>query len=142
MPSFLIRLRRVLGGRPRSLAAPRGPEMTQSVCWRTVRMWQRSTASRLGGRSFVMGCLNIASPIGAFSAGFIAPPVLEAFGWRGAFVIGGVAPVVLAVIAVFMPESLKFLIARRPADPRIARILRRIAPDVDPATVRAQPALQ
>lgn len=94
----------------------------------------------LANRSFVMGCLNIASPIGAFSAGFIAPPVLDAFGWRGAFLIGGAAPLVLAVLTVFMPESLKFLIARRPADPRIATILRRIAPDVDPAAVSVRPA--
>jgi len=95
----------------------------------------------LANRSFVMGWLNIASPIGAFCAGFIAPPVLEAFGWRGAFLIGGAAPLVLAgVTVVVMPESLKFLIARRPADPRIATILRKIAPDIDPSTVRLQPA--
>jgi MFS transporter, AAHS family, 4-hydroxybenzoate transporter len=94
----------------------------------------------VANRSFVMGCLNIAAPIGAFSAGFIAPAVLEAFGWRGAFLIGGAAPLVFAVLALFLPESLKFLTVRRPADPRIATILRRIAPDVDPATVRAAPA--
>jgi AAHS family 4-hydroxybenzoate transporter-like MFS transporter len=86
--------------------------------------------------------MNIASPIGAFSAGFIAPPVLEAFGWRGAFVIGGAAPLVLAGLAVLAPESLKFLIVRRPADPRIARILRKIAPEVDPASVRVQPVAE
>lgn len=96
----------------------------------------------LANRSFVMGCLNIASPIGASVAGFVAPPVLDAFGWRGAFLIGGAAPLVLAVLAVFMPESLKFLIARRPKDPRITTILRRIAPDVDPSTVRMQPSSQ
>jgi AAHS family 4-hydroxybenzoate transporter-like MFS transporter len=94
----------------------------------------------VANRSFVMGCLNIAAPIGAFSGGFIAPPVLEAFGWRGAFLIGGAAPLVFAVLAAFLPESLKFLTARRPSDPRIATIVRRIAPDVDPAMVRAAPA--
>jgi len=94
----------------------------------------------VANRSIVMGCLNIAAPIGAFSAGFLAPPVLDAFGWRGAFLIGGAAPIVFAVLAVFLPESLKFLIVRRPSDPRIATILRRIAPDVDPATVRVPSA--
>jgi AAHS family 4-hydroxybenzoate transporter-like MFS transporter len=88
-------------------------------------------------RSLVMGLMNIASPIGAFSAGFIAPPVLEAFGWRGAFLIGGVTPLALAVLTAWLaPESLKFLIVRRPADPRIGRTLRRIAPDIDPSIVR------
>jgi MFS transporter, AAHS family, 4-hydroxybenzoate transporter len=96
----------------------------------------------VANRSLVMGLMNIASPVGAFSAGFIAPPVLEAFGWRGAFVIGGVAPLVLAGLAMLAPESLKFLIVRRPSDPRIARILRRVAPNVDPSSVRVQPVAE
>jgi MFS transporter, AAHS family, 4-hydroxybenzoate transporter len=92
----------------------------------------------LARRSFVMGLMNIASPIGAFSAGYIAPPVLEAFGWRGAFLIGGAAPLLIALlVALFAPESLKFLILRRPGDPRIGRTLRRIAPDIDASTVSA-----
>jgi AAHS family 4-hydroxybenzoate transporter-like MFS transporter len=92
----------------------------------------------LARRSLVMGLMNIASPLGAFAAGFIAPPVLDAFGWRGTFVIGGAAPLVVAVLIWRLaPESLKFLILRRPADPAIARTLRRIAPGVDPASVRA-----
>jgi MFS transporter, AAHS family, 4-hydroxybenzoate transporter len=89
----------------------------------------------VASRSFVMGLMNVAIPIGAFSAGFIAPPVLEAFGWRGTFLIGGIAPFVVALLALLVPESLKFLLVRRPTDARIARYLRRIAPDVDPATV-------
>ena len=94
----------------------------------------------LARRSLVMGLMNIASPIGAFAAGFIAPPVLDAFGWRGAFLIGGAAPLLLAgLVLILAPESLKFLIARRPADPRIARILQRVAPEVDPRTLRAPP---
>ena len=91
-------------------------------------------------RSLVMGLMNIASPIGAFAAGFIAPPVLQAFGWRGAFLIGGGAPLLLAVAVLLLaPESLKFLIARRPSDPRIARILHKVAPEVDASTVRLPP---
>ena len=70
-----------------------------------------------------MGLMNSATAVGAFCAGFIAPPVLDAFGWRGAFLIGGAAPLLAAaLIALLAPESLKFLIARRPSDPRIARI--------------------
>ena len=46
MPSFLSRLRRVLGWRPRRVAAPFGPSITQPVCPRTLRMWLRSTSSR------------------------------------------------------------------------------------------------
>ena len=90
----------------------------------------------LARRSFVMGLMNVTSPIGAFAAGFIAPPVLEAFGWRGTFLIGGAAPLLMAVLIWRLaPESLKFLIIRRPSDPRIGRTLRRIAPEIDPSTV-------
>ena len=95
----------------------------------------------VGKRSFVMGLMNVTSPIGAFCAGFIAPPVLEAFGWRGTFLIGGGAPLVIAVLVWWLaPESLKFLAVRDPADPRIARILRRVAPDLDPGVTLLAPA--
>lgn len=88
-------------------------------------------------RSFVMGVLNIGSPLGAFAAGFVAPPILAALGWRGAFLVGGGAPLLLALVACAAPESLKFLYARRPTDPRTAATLRRVAPDVDPGRVYA-----
>lgn len=91
-------------------------------------------------RSQVVGLMNIASPMGAFSAGFLAPPVLDAFGWRGTFVIGGAAPLLVGLLVMLLvPESLKFLIVRRPTDPRIGKIVRRIAPEIDPASVRVTP---
>jgi AAHS family 4-hydroxybenzoate transporter-like MFS transporter len=92
-------------------------------------------------RSRVVGLMNVASPSGAFAAGFVAPPVLVAFGWRGAFLIGGAAPLAIGLLALlFVPESLKFLILRRPSDARIPRILRRIASDVDAAAVQVTPS--
>ena len=95
----------------------------------------------LARRSLVMGLMNSATAVGAFCAGFIAPPVLDALGWRGAFLIGGAAPLLIALLVLLLaPESLKFLIARRPNDPRIGRILARVAPDADPRTVQLQPA--
>jgi AAHS family 4-hydroxybenzoate transporter-like MFS transporter len=93
-------------------------------------------------RSMIVALLNLASPLGAFSAGFLAPPVLDAFGWRGTFFVGGIAPIIVGlVVLLFAPESLKFLLIRRASDPRIARVLGRIAPDLDPRTVDVQPAL-
>ena len=89
----------------------------------------------VASRSFVMGLMNVATPIGAFSAGFLAPVVLDAFGWRSTFVIGGIGPLVIAGLALLVPESLKFLLVRRPNDARIPQYLRRIAPDIDPQTV-------
>jgi MFS transporter, AAHS family, 4-hydroxybenzoate transporter len=96
--------------------------------------------SPLAHRSFVMGLVNCGPPIGAFSAGFIAPPVLDAFGWRGTFLIGGAGPLVIAALALWLPESLKFLLVRSPADSRIARALRKVAPEVAPAMLYARAA--
>lgn len=94
----------------------------------------------LAQRSLVMGIMNSAVGVGAFSAGLIAPSVLAAFGWHGAFVIGGAAPLLIALLAFLLaPESLKFLLARRPGDPRIARLIGRIAPDVDPLAIAPPP---
>jgi AAHS family 4-hydroxybenzoate transporter-like MFS transporter len=88
-------------------------------------------------RSFVMGLLNIGAPLGAFAAGFVAPPVLDSFGWRGAFLLGGAAPLLLAAAASRAPESLKFLLVRRPSSPRVAATLRRVAPEVERAALQA-----
>jgi AAHS family 4-hydroxybenzoate transporter-like MFS transporter len=74
--------------------------------------------------------------IGAFIAGFVAPPIIEAFGWRMIFYVGGVIPLVIAVLLwVGAPESVKLLFARNPQDPRIRKILARLLPDIDPGTV-------
>ncbi|SEE68957.1 MFS transporter [Pseudomonas kilonensis] len=83
-------------------------------------------------RGIVLVLINAAMGVGAFSAGFIAPPVIEAWSWRGIFVLAGVTPVLVAVLLWrWAPESLKFLNARYPGDPRVAAILARIAPDID-----------
>jgi AAHS family 4-hydroxybenzoate transporter-like MFS transporter len=85
--------------------------------------------ARIRGSLLVL--MNAAIGIGAFSAGFIAIELLHSWGWRGTFFIGGTVPLLLAaVLFLWAPESLKFLAARRPGDPRIAGILRRLAPDV------------
>jgi MFS transporter, AAHS family, 4-hydroxybenzoate transporter len=77
---------------------------------------------------------NIA--LGAVLAGFAAPPIHAAFGWEAVFIIGGVGPILISVLLWFgLPESVRFLMEKRPGDPRIATILRGIAPDVDPKNV-------
>ncbi len=77
--------------------------------------------------------------IGAFTSGYIGAPIIEAYGWRGLFTVGGVVPLVMAVVLVAaMPESLRLLLARVPDDPRIAKILAKLAPDVDAKTVYAK----
>ena len=85
-------------------------------------------------RSVVVVAMNAAVGLGAFSAGYIAPPAIHAWGWRGIFLVGGIAPLVTAAIMfLFAQESLKFLLTKRAADKRIGTIVNRIAPGIDPA---------
>jgi AAHS family 4-hydroxybenzoate transporter-like MFS transporter len=77
--------------------------------------------------------------VGAFIAGFTAPSIIETWGWRGIFVVGGVLPLLLSLILFFLaPESVRFLLARDPDDPRIRKILLRIAPDANAKFVRSE----
>ena len=102
------------------------------VCVPNCNAWTSEYAP-LRRRSLAVVAMNAAIGMGAFSAGFIAPPVIHALGWRGLFMVGSLGPLVVAALLFLVaPESLKFLVTRRPGDPRIARILARIAPDIDP----------
>jgi AAHS family 4-hydroxybenzoate transporter-like MFS transporter len=74
---------------------------------------------------------NIA--LGAVVAGFAAPSIYAAFGWRVVFIAGGVGPIIVAfMLWLGLPESIRFLMENRPDDKRITGILSRLAPDVDP----------
>jgi AAHS family 4-hydroxybenzoate transporter-like MFS transporter len=124
-----------------TLATATSTSPTQFVIWRLLtgvgmgicipnaNAWT-AEYTPLAHRSLVLVLMNAAVGVGAFSAAFLAPVIINALGWRGTFLIGGVAATVLALAVLTAPESLKFLVARRPRDPRIRHVLRRIAPDV------------
>jgi AAHS family 4-hydroxybenzoate transporter-like MFS transporter len=75
------------------------------------------------------------------SAGSMLPGLAVAafpeYGWRGLYVIGGVVPLVLAVVIyLWLPESIKFLTLKNPkgAQARIATIVRQVRPDLSIAS--------
>jgi MFS transporter, AAHS family, 4-hydroxybenzoate transporter len=80
---------------------------------------------------------------GALAAGLVVPTVIARYGWPATFVIGGALPAALSIALLATgPESIKFLLHRRPGSPAIARILRNIAPGVAADTVYLRPAAQ
>jgi AAHS family 4-hydroxybenzoate transporter-like MFS transporter len=80
---------------------------------------------------------------GALAAGLVVPTVIAHYGWPATFVIGGALPVALSVALLTTgPESIKFLLHRRPRSSAIAVILRNIAPGVAADTVYLRPAAQ
>jgi AAHS family 4-hydroxybenzoate transporter-like MFS transporter len=72
------------------------------------------------------------APIGGFLGGQIVALLLAQFGWTMIFILGGVFPLVLVLaLAVWLPESPRFLAARGNLSPRHAALLQRL--DIVPA---------
>jgi MFS transporter, AAHS family, 4-hydroxybenzoate transporter len=67
--------------------------------------------------------------VGAALGGLLAAALIPQFGWRSVFVIGGVAPLLLApILAVRLPESVRFLALTGRADAQVARLLALVNP--------------
>ena len=66
-------------------------------------------------RGTVMGVYGIGLPLGAAIGGAVTSPLIAACGWRAPFVFGAVLTVVMLVVVWFaLPESIEYLIERRP----------------------------
>jgi MFS transporter, AAHS family, 4-hydroxybenzoate transporter len=71
------------------------------------------------------------APLGGFLCGQAAGILLPTLGWPSIFVIGGVVPLVLvAVMALWLPESPRFLARKAALSPREEALLRRL--DITP----------
>jgi AAHS family 4-hydroxybenzoate transporter-like MFS transporter len=69
--------------------------------------------------------------LGAAVGGFAAAEIIPRFGWEGVFVVGGLAPILIAGAAfLWLPDSIRFLVVKGGEDERARRYLQRIAPGV------------
>ena len=67
--------------------------------------------------------------VGAALGGLLAAALIPHFGWRSVFVIGGAAPLLLVpVLALWLPESVRFLALTGRAHQRVAGLLGLINP--------------
>ena len=67
--------------------------------------------------------------VGAALGGFLAAGLIPHFGWRSVFIVGGAAPLLLVpILAVKLPESVRFLALSGRANERVAQLLARINP--------------
>jgi len=89
-------------------------------------------------RAMVVTAQWAAFPLGGMLGGLLNSYVIAALGWRALFYIGGIAPVVVSVLlAWLLPESLRFLLARRSsATAQIGRITEALCGKALPAGVR------
>jgi len=68
-------------------------------------------------RVFSVAAVTSGYPMGAMMTSIVAGHVMPDYGWRGMFIAGGLATVIMVIIAWrFLPESLKYLLERRPED--------------------------
>ncbi|WP_028232454.1 MFS transporter [Paraburkholderia mimosarum] len=127
-PSFgwLIALRFVtglgLGG-----AMPNAVTLTSEYC-----------PARL--RSFLVTTMFCGFTCGSALGGFAAAALIVNFGWRSVLLVGGVVPLVMALVYVrALPESVRYMVNAQWPAARIAATLRRIDPNanLDGVTFRA-----
>jgi AAHS family 4-hydroxybenzoate transporter-like MFS transporter len=68
-------------------------------------------------------------PVGSMIGGLLASKLLGLYGWQSLFMVGGIAPIVVALIAaLLLPESLEFLVRQGKDKLRIRKIVSKIAP--------------
>jgi AAHS family 4-hydroxybenzoate transporter-like MFS transporter len=77
------------------------------------------------------------APIGGFLCGQLAGVLLPTFGWPSVFLVGGVVPLLVVIaLALWLPESPRFLAAKRNLSPRQAALLQRL--DIEPGKAAAE----
>jgi MFS transporter, AAHS family, 4-hydroxybenzoate transporter len=69
--------------------------------------------------------------LGSVTSGQIGARIVPILGWNSIFVIAGAAGVVLVVVlSLLLPESVRYLTLREPSSQRTRSLVRRLAPDV------------
>ena len=68
-------------------------------------------------------------PLGAVVGGYLAALIIPVHGWSGVFILGGVAPLALIpILVLWLPESVRYLVAAGAPVDRIRPILDRVSP--------------
>jgi MFS transporter, AAHS family, 4-hydroxybenzoate transporter len=75
-------------------------------------------------RATLVMVMFVGFSIGAALGGLLAAALIPQFGWRSVFAVGGAAPLVLVpILALKLPESVRFLALTGRADARVAELL-------------------
>lgn len=79
----------------------------------------------------IVTTLMCGMPLGAVLGGVTTSVLLPVHGWHSVFIVGGILPLALALVATaFMPESARFLILKGGASRRFVALMQRLAPDL------------
>jgi MFS transporter, AAHS family, 4-hydroxybenzoate transporter len=92
-----------------------------------IALTSECSPSRL--RATVVTVMFCGVPLGATLGGLLSTWMIPNLGWESVFYLGGILPLGLAIIlAVWLPESVRFLIATGAAQTTIKKAAARIAP--------------
>jgi AAHS family 4-hydroxybenzoate transporter-like MFS transporter len=73
-------------------------------------------------------------PLGALLGGLASSVMIPAWGWRSVFYLGGILPLIVALVLIkALPESVKYLAVRGGDSRKIAAIMARVAPGLTDA---------
>ena len=80
-------------------------------------------------RATMVMVMFIGFSLGSALGGVIAAQLVPAYGWKTVFGLGGILPLLLLpVLIVWLPESIRLLALRETQNAKIARLLTRISP--------------
>jgi len=79
-------------------------------------------------RATIINLMFCGFPLGAAFGGFLAAWMIPHFGWRSVLILGGIAPLVLLVLLMIsMPESVRYMVANNLPAARIRAALARVS---------------
>ena len=88
-------------------------------------------------RSVLVTTMFCGFTLGSALGGIGGAHLVEAFGWRSVLVTGGILPLaLLPLLALYLPESVRYLAMRGTHFSQVRRILQRIAPEKDLSQAR------
>ncbi|RLA15707.1 MAG: MFS transporter [Gammaproteobacteria bacterium] len=83
-------------------------------------------------RNVAISIIFLGIPIGGIVGSLVAGKLMPIWGWQSVYVVGGVLPLITAVLLIWMmPESIRYLATRRGRNEQIAKTLNRINPAGD-----------
>lgn len=87
-------------------------------------------------RAMVTSLIWAAFPLGGAVGGFVNGHLLAAYDWKTVFLVGGILPIAISLIlATYLPESLRYMLACDADESAIRRVVKRLRPAV-PDTAR------
>lgn len=94
-------------------------------------------------RALLVNLMFVGFPIGSSMGGFVSAWLIPHYGWQSVLILGGVMPLALAVLLIFLlPESVRYMVVKNHPQRKIAALLKRIAPVAENARFVLQEAGQ